>query len=170
MRRLELSLVFLSFNRHTAFERFLGVLLVGRELSQSLVVSSLSRVRWLESLVVNEKRGSLRFLRSLRDRWVLCQNLLVGVEGVSLFDFLREGFILNQRLMQLTSCLLEQLRSVVVIFHVRDGSTKCHLSAYYASFHGVSQDVTRGDVNFARVFLVAEVLLDLDKVGHVVEG
>jgi len=70
----------------------------------------------------------------------------------------------------LTSSLLKQLRPVVVILHVRDRSAKCYLFAYSTLLHGVGQDVTRRDVNFTRVLLVAEVLLDLDKVGHVVVG
>lgn len=168
MRRFELSLIFLAFNWHTAFKWLLRILLVGRELSQSLVVTSLARVRWFERLVVDNKRSSLGLLRSLGDRRVLTQNLLVGVEGVSLFDLLREGFILHHRLVVLTSCLLEQLRSVVVILHVRNSSAKMDPFADCALPHGLSQDVTRGDVDFTGVLLVAEVLLDLDKVSHVV--
>jgi len=88
VRRLELSLIFLAFNWHAAFKWLLRIFLVGRELSQSLVVTSLARVRWFERLVVDDKRSSLGLLRSLGDRRVFTQNLLVGVEGVSLFDLL----------------------------------------------------------------------------------
>jgi len=86
--RFELSLILLAFDWHTAFEWLFGILLVGRELGKGLVVASLARVRWLESLVVNEERSSLWFLRSLGNRRIFCQNLLVRVEGVSLFGSL----------------------------------------------------------------------------------
>jgi len=45
-----------------------------------------------------------------------------------------------------------------------------HRFANCALPHGLSQDVTRGDVDFTGVLLVAEVLLDLDKVSHVIVG
>ena len=59
------------------------------------------------------------------------------------------------------------LRSVVVVLHVRNSAAKGHLLSMLSLLNWVSQDVTWLDQYFTWVLLTAEVLLNLNKVSHV---
>ena len=167
MSHLELGLLFLSLDRHLASDRLLGVLLVVGELGQRLIVAALGRVRWPKRFVVQRARSCLGRSGPVRNRWVLFQDLAMGVEEVSVLGTLREVLVLQLRVMVLALRCRKVLRSVVVVLHVRNSAAKGHLLSMLALLNWVSQDVTWLDQYFTWVLLTAEVLLNLNKVSHV---
>ena len=165
---LELSPLFLTFDGHLASHRFLRVLLVVGEWSNRLVITFLARVRWFEGLIVFNEGSSLGLGCSVWDRNVLSNNLLICVELVCLLRSLRERLILHHGLRVFAFSLCEVLGPVVVIFHVGDGSAEGDLLSNLTPLNWVSSDVGRCDDHVSWILWVgAEVLLNLDEVGHV---
>ena len=94
VRHLELGLLFLSLDGHLASDRLLGVLLVVGELGQRLIVAALRRVRWPKRFVVQRARSCLGRSGPVWNRWVLFQDLAMGVEEVCMLGTLREVLVL----------------------------------------------------------------------------
>ena len=111
-----------------------GVLLVGRELLQSLVVAFLRGVRGLESLVVKWLVGvdvllGGNLLLLLGQRHVCSKYFLNRIEGILLSGHLREGFLLNLSFMLQTLLSKKLALGVKGIWHVGQVSTKAGLLA-----------------------------------------
>ena len=170
MRWLELGLFLFALDGHLASNRLFRVLLVVGELGQRLIVASLGRVRWPKWFVVHRAWSSFRRRGPVWDSWVLFQDLAMGVEGVGVLGALRKVLILQLGVVVFALRRSKQLRSVVVVLHVRNGAAKGHLPADLTLLDRIGQDVTWLDHDLTRVLLTAEVLLDLIEVSHVLIG
>ena len=165
MRRLEFWLVFFILES-TSGDSLSRILFVLRELGNGLVVTFSGRMRWLEWLIMHHSRGSRWLSWSMRNRWVLLQNLLVRVEGMCALNFLRERFLLNHSHVVLAFSVSKVFRPVVVVFHVRDFAAKVGLSTTLASLRRISQNIARTRYNFSWIFLILVIFLDFYKVSH----
>ena len=170
MGRPELLPVVLALNWHLARHGLLRVFLVVGERRERLVVSNSWRMRWLESFVMLDSRGSPGLRRPRGNVFILLQDLPMCVEGVSLFGSLGERFVLYHAVVILTLSLCEVLRPVVVVLDVGSCAGESDLLADLAALRWVGQDVAGWDHDFPRVLVVPEVLLDLYEVGHVLVG
>ena len=90
---------------------------------------------------------------------VFLQNLLIAVEKMSLLGFLREWLILHQRLANQSFLFGNLLRSVEVVFHVRDDTTKVCLFSDLANLSGISYDVSGSGYYFVIIGLITVVFL-----------
>lgn len=109
----------------------------------------------------------LRLGSSVWDRRILLQNLLVSIESVCLLGPLGERFVLHHRLRVFSLSLCEVFGPVVVVLHVWNSSAKRDLQSDLTFLDWIRSNIGRLDHNFSRVFFVAIVFLDLDKVSHV---
>ena len=167
VRRLELSLLFLAFDRHLAGQWLLRVLDVLGEWSDRLVVAFLRWVCGLESLIMLDQRRSLRFGRTMWDLWVLLKNLLISIECIRMFGSLTEWLILHHRLRVFALSRSEVLRSIVIVLHVDDSAAKVHLLAVLTLFNRIGSNVGRLNDDIVGILFRAIVFLDLDEVRHV---
>ena len=167
MRGLELGLLllFLHFARHVLE----GVLDVLGERAQRFIVADFARVGGLEGLVVLHERWGLLAGLTGRVFSVFADNRTIGVEKLRLLHFLRERFLLHEGLSGFALCVGEHFRSVEIVLHVINFSTKSRIFANFTHLGWVSLDVPRLDYDFA-IFLVTEVLLNLLVVLHVLVG
>ena len=105
--------------------------------------------------------------RSVRNRRVFFENLLMSVECVRFFGTLGEGFVLQLRVVVLSLGRCEVLRSVVVVLHVGDCAAKGDLFTVLTLFDRVRPDVRWHCDDFSGVLVAAVVLLNVDIIGHV---
>ena len=167
MGRLEFCLLFFALDWHLASQRLLWVFEVIGEWRNRLVVASLRRVSGFEGLIVLNKWGSLWLGGAVRDRRVFLKNLFMSIERVSFLRSLREWLILHHGLGVFALGLSEVLGPVVVIFHVRDSSSKGNLLANLTLFDWIGANVGWHDDDVVRVLFRSIVLFNLHKVCHV---
>ena len=88
MRGLELGRLYLALDDCFASDSLLGVFLVIREWTNSLVIAGLGRVRWFEGSIVLDGRSSLGLGGPVWNRDVLSNSVLVRIEEMRLLDHL----------------------------------------------------------------------------------
>ena len=162
---LELRLVIFFF--HFPLYKLQRILLVRRERSQTLVVADFGWLRGPERLVVLHEWGRLRRDLPVRVIPVFADNLSVCVEEMGLLDLLRERFLLLEFLAFQTCLCRELLWSIKVVLNVRDHAAEGCVLADFTNLRGISQEITRLDVDLARILFVSEVFLDVVKFFHV---
>ena len=137
-------------------------------------LTSLSRVRWLEGLVVFHERRGLLGSRSVWIVTILTNDLPVGVEEMSLLGLLRELLAIMDLfcgLLNLQALFDSHLfGSVIVILNVGNLSTKGSILANISSLGRVGEHVAWPNHDLTTVLLRSEVLLNLFEVFHVLVG
>ena len=88
MRGLELRRLYLALDDRFASDSLLGVFLVIREWTNSLVIAGLGRVRWFEGSIVLDSWCSLGLGGPVWNRDVLSNSVLVRIEEMGLLDHL----------------------------------------------------------------------------------
>ena len=168
MRRFERLLVVVFF--HFARQWLLRVLLIVRERGQRFIVADLRRVRWLEGLVMLHGRDGLSRRGSRGERNILTNHGLVRIEEFRLFDLLGEGLFLHESLSSKTLFPSNFLWAVKVALHVGDGAAERGLLTDVTFLRWVDQEIAWRDHNLVVVFWVAEVLVNMLILLHVLEG
>lgn len=112
-------------------------------------------------------RGSLRFGCAVGQHGIFLEDLPVGVKCILLLYALRERLLLQFGVVifALQSCHL--LGPVIVVLNVGNCASEGYLFANLALLDRICQDIFGRDDDVAWVLLILVVLLDLDKVGHV---
>lgn len=112
-------------------------------------------------------RSGLGLNSPVGDRNVFIEDLLVGIESISLLGSLREGLVLKHRIVVLSLLLCELSRSVIIVFHVWHCSTKSHLQTKLTLLYRISLDVSWHRNDFSWILLTSEIFLNVSIVRHV---
>ena len=164
---LKLGLVVVALDGDSARDGLLRVLLVDGELGKGLVVAYSGRVRRPEWLVMLNSRGSLRFGSTVGQHWILLEDLFVRVKRILLPHALRERLLLQLGVVILALQPRHLLGPVIVVLDVGHSASKGDLFANLTLLDRICQDILGRDDDVAWVLLILVILLNLDKVGHV---
>ena len=161
----ELCPFFFAFYGYFPRDSLQWVFLVVRERSKSLVIADFRRVGRLKCLIMLDEGCCLGLERSFRHWWHFLKDITMRVECPRPFNFLRKRFVLHHRVGPFSFSRCKLLRSIELVFHVWNHSTKMDIPADCSALHRHSLHVWRCDDHL--FLLIPKALLDVIPVLHV---
>lgn len=127
-----------------------------------------SRIRWLELSLVLDTWFGLGYRLFMRNDSILSIDSLIIIESGLRLDTLREWFFLEFALMVESLFFSELLRTVIIIFNIRDVATECGAVTILSFFGRVGQEVSRLSDN--STFFITVLFLNISSLIQMFEG